>query len=463
MALFDFPNYGTDLVNGKVWTAGTIVSHGPAEAQFAEHYFLDLILPSQGVQPHPESLEIDHVIIPRGRFVGPMARSMSATGSGILTIADGWNTLPLGMTFENVLRSTSQPRPTQLPRWKKAGYMAVPYLQAVNDAYGAISEGDYVTAHYGATTNAVGFAYEDRGKPVKWIEKKVYWDVVASALTVSLVNATLVGVRPVVTAGVTAAGVVTPVVSTQYDDILNVWTATFGAAVVSVMYTHGQSPRMIGGVVGRLMQVSSTYEQEGWLKWVETDYLANPLFMPQTFDYPTQTVGFDTSGNFSLGVSETPVATSSANVFSLANGRIAPHKKIVVYVVTGSIMGLDGALTNISGQPLTLDPATYFENYSVGQYYRVDIGLGKLLISDAIRRVDGSAIQASDLRVAYYYAFKYEYGRLNHLGGGVGQRGLTDGRFTGIPGVPTHLERAAADRRYVNAAGAFGEMRIVIG
>jgi hypothetical protein len=148
-------------------------------------------------------------------------------------------------------------------------------------------------------------------------------------------------------------------------------------------------------------------------------------------------------------------------VFTLPNGRIAPHKKIVVYIVSGAILGLDGTLTDISAQPLTLNNGDYFENFSIGAYYRIDIGLGALQLSDQIRRSNGTPIQASDIRVAYYYDYKYEYGRRTLLGDGVGLRGLTDGRFTGVAGTPAWLEREASDRRFSTAAGAFGEMRIM--
>jgi hypothetical protein len=463
MALFDTPFYGSDLQKGKLWTAGTIVSQGPAEAEIAESYVLDMSLPNQGVQPHPESLELDYVKIPRGRFVGIASRGMSvATEAPMLTLANGASINPIGMTWENVLSSASSTRPTQLPRWRKNGYFAVPYLQAINDLHGTLMEGDYVSAYYGATSASAGvFAYEDRGKPVKWIPKKVYWETVASATTVPLASALLVGVQPEVIVGLDAANAPVAFTSVQYNTTLNSWTATFAAAVVRVVYSYGQSAAAIGGQIGRMIQVSSTSQYAGWLKWVEQDWQAAPSYLPQMYDYPTQAVGFDSAGAFVLGSAEVPTATSTPGVFKLANGRIAPHKKIVVYVVTGAIMGLDGTLTNVSGQPLTLNAGAYFENFSIGAYYRVDIGLGYVQVSDQLRRVDGSPIQASDLKVAYNFDFKYEYGRRTILGDGVGMRGLTDGRFTGIAGVPAWLEREASDRRFSTAAGAFGEMRIM--
>lgn len=456
------PQYGMELVKDKAWISSTVVNPGPAESNPAEIFDLDPVLPIQGSQPHPDNIELDFVMIPRARIVGGTAsRTLSSTGRPKLTMADGYSIKPVGFTFENVVIPATQARPVQPPRFWRAGYIEAPYLAAVNDAYGALNEGDYVAAHYGSTDSLVEVGWEDRGKPVKWVEKAIYAQTVAASATVVLQSATLPGIRPRIVLGLSVAGLaVTGTPTLAWSTASNKWVVTFGSAVSTVIYEYGQSVEHRAGQVIRIRQVSSTQEHDGWLRWVEQDY-SNTIMPPMSYDYPTTSVGFDSSGQYSAGSAITPTATSEANIFNLSHGKIVPHKKIIVHIVSGALLDLEGTLTDITGTDLQLRSGAYFENYAVGQYYRIDFIKGILYMSDQIVKSDGQPIAASDIKVSYHYASKYEYGRTTLLGYGVGLRGQTDGRYTGLPGTPIHLERAANDRRFSAAAGNFGAMRIL--
>ncbi len=199
-----------------------------------------------------------------------------------------------------------------------------------------------------------------------------------------------------------------------------------------------------------IRQISAAQEVDGWLKWVEDDFRSTPLHAPLFHDYPTTQV-----------TDEQPTAVDT-NAFTLAHGSIAPHLVISVTIVTGSLLSLDGLTsTNLADTDLALRSGTTFENYTIGDYYTIDFVRGVLHMSENVRNPDGTAISASNIRVTYKYASNYSYGSSSLSGDGRGIRGQTDGRWTGLPGTPVHLERAAADRRFVNTAGHFGAMRLL--
>lgn len=467
MANIPTPQYGYENVKDKIWVNGTLVSAGPEGAEPAETFELDPSLPNQGTQPHPENIDLDVVKIPRGRIVSHVAsRDMAtATTKPLLTLADGTTRPPIGFTFENVLSPATQGRPEAFPRWRRAGYIEVPYLSALNDAYGGLVEGDYVTAYFGSTSSLTAIAFEDKGKPVKWIPKNIYTKSIFSSpsATVDLNSAYLPGIRPTIIHATNATGgVLTTTTSLIWTG--SVWRATFASAVAYVIYSWGQSEDQRAGQVLRLRQVSSSAEYEGWLRWVEQNYKNNSLPV-MSLDYQKEAVGWDADGTFDAGTADEPAPNneSGADFWTLSHGKILPHLKIVVRVVTGQLIDLEGNVTDISGTDLTVRTGSYFENYAVGQYYRIDFVKGRLYLSSQITGPGGADLTEGDIQVAYYYSNKYETGLSNVTGFGVGLRGQTDGRYTGLPGVPAHLERAANDRRYSGAAGDFGAMRILFG
>ena len=365
-----------------------------------------------------------------------------------------------GFTYKNILVPQTANRPTQIPSFHRTGYVEFPYIAAVNDSYGVLGEGDYITGYFGSTTDALVPVYDDMGKPVKWIEKSAYCQQAAASASVVLSAANLPGVVPIPFMAFNAGTAVTGAATLAWSKSVNKWVATYGAAVTTIYYTFGQSNVHKAGQIVRMKQVSNQAESENWLRWAESNY-QNTLFPPMAYDYPTLKVGADANGNLVAASGETPTATQDGGVFLLSQNKIAPHKKIFVYITTGSVINPDGTLTDISGTSLALRTNTWFENYAIGQYYHIDFIKGILFLSDQIRNPDGTVISAANIKVAYEYSSSYNWGKATITGYGVGIRGQTDGRYTGLPGVPASLELAAQDRRFSFAAGNFGAMRVM--
>lgn len=452
MALFsNSPQAGFEQVKDKLWYNNFVKAFGPPESQPAETFDLDPMLPSQGVSYDDQNIGLHHVAIPKGRIVGVLPRGLSAQGNPLLSMSDGSTIAPIGFAYEDAFLWLPN-RANKPPRWRKAGYVELPYLAEVNDVYDVsnpLMEGDYVSAHFGSVTSRTVIAYEDRGKPVKWMEKAIYKQTGASSASVALTNANIPGIVPSVFLGFAGTSIVTGSITVAWSDAEGKWVATFGSAVTTVIYQVGHSVKMRAAQVLAIRQISATQEADGWLRWLEQDFSATP-YGPLFYDYPTSTV-----------TDEQPTL-SDTNVFTLAHGSIAPHLTISVTIVTGSLISLDGTTTtNLASTDLGLRSGTVFENYAVGDYYTIDFVRGILHISENITNPDGTAISAANIRVSYKYASRYEYGRTRLSGYGVGMRGMTDGRNTGLPGTPAHLERAAADRRFVNTAGHFGAMRLL--
>jgi hypothetical protein len=459
------PSFGTEPLRNQVWNGGLIVNEGPENLTPAELFELDPRLPFQGTMPHPENIDLHYVVIPRGRIVGAVPNNAGRIAEKAwLSLADGSTIKPLGFAPENIFGKIPH-REVPHPRFFRAGYIELPYIQAVNDVYGVLNEGDYVTAYYGSTTYTDRQAIEDIGKPVKWVEKRLYRETnaVASGSILLTATASLPGITPRVVMAFTGDGaMVTGAATVTWANpgtaaVAGTWIATFSTSVVSVIYEFGQSVEHRAAQLVRLKQISSTQLADGWLRWVEQNF-AGYQYPPMVWDYPTTAV-----------TSETPVADSVDSwKFTLAHNKIAPHKPISVVITSGRLVSNLGVVTALSSTELGLQPESIFDSYTVGEYYRIDFVRGILYLSKNIQNTDGTAISASNIRVSYEYNSRYEFGRSTITGYGVGIRNLTDGANTGLPGTPVHLERAAMDSRFVQggafgSGGAFGLMRLTFG
>lgn len=135
---------------------------------------------------------------------------------------------------------------------------------------------------------------------------------------------------------------------------------------------------------------------------------------------------------------ETPVTVVSGSQYRLANVPIAPWKAINVYV-TGSLVAPDGTVTTLTSSTMSTADLP-FVDYTLGQYYNVNPVTGDLFFSNNVT--------VSSVTVDYSYETSYRDGRLFNAG----IIGLTDGRYSGIPGTPANLE----------VAGVVGSLRCII-
>jgi hypothetical protein len=127
------------------------------------------------------------------------------------------------------------------------------------------------------------------------------------------------------------------------------------------------------------------------------------------------------------------------NWYRLANFPVASWQPLNVNL-TGTITDLnDSNTTSYSNIPMSLSDSPFLDN-SMGQYYNINVVTGDIFLT--------SNVTVNSLTVDYSYETSYRDGRLFNPG----ITGLTDGKFSGVPGTPANLE----------VAGVIGSLRVVI-
>ena len=220
--------------------------------------------------------------------------------------------------------------------------------------------------------------------------------------------------------------------SVTYSTSLGAWVATFSQSVTKVLYEWGASAQQRIGQIGGIEPVgtagglnASKHELNGWLKWVTDSF--------GTWDMPPI---LDTRA-FS-NVTNEVVTISAAGAGTIANFPIVPYKSITVNV-TGTLTAADGTQTTLAGA-MELADSIYFRDYTQGKYYDIDMLSGKIQFE--------SNVSVSNCTVTYSYEGVFRDGRRYDAG----QLNLTDGRDSGIVGLPVHLD----------VVGVLGAIRIMV-
>lgn len=409
---------GSQPFAGRIWNPGTKIS---GMSSPAEEWIVDPTLPPLGTDPrYPTS---DQIVIPRGRILAVRADTTSYTGRAVLTIADGVNNKPGGYTESNIFRQWEE-RLQWMPSMSRQEFIEVPYVASINGAYGTLSGGDKITAYYGSATSRTAIP-NDKGKIVKWTERTLYSQAYTASGSVPLSSANYSGFTPRVVMAWNGTSIISSG-AVSYNWSGSYWIANFANTATAVLYTFGQSTDQIAGEVVRIEPISASHHLGGWLEWVTDNFLA--------WEYPPQLMRVPTTDV----TTETPT-TVSTNWYRLANKPIAPWKAINV-VVTGTLVAPDGTTTTLSST--TLSPATDipFVDYTMGTYYNVNPVTGDLYIS--------GNVTVNSITVDYSYETAYRDGRLFNQG----IVGLTDGRYSGVPGTPANLE----------VSGVVGSLRCII-
>jgi hypothetical protein len=407
---------GSQPFSGRVWTPGVKISgmNSPAE-----EWVVDPALPPLGTDPrYPSS---DQIAIPRGRILSVRPDTTSYTGKAVLTIADGVNNKPGGYTETNILRQWEE-RIQWMPNMSRQEFIEVPYVAAVNAAYGTLYAGDKITAYYGSATSRTVVAPQDKGKIVKWMPKTIYCAHAEAATgSIALSSAAYSPFTPTVILAMNAGTVLSSgaSVSVSWNATAKYWVANFaGLTVTDVVYSFGQNADQIAGEVIRNEPITAAHHLSGWLEWVTDNFLA--------WEYPPQLMRVPTTDV----TTETPT-TKDASIgwYRLANAPVAAWKNASVYV-TGTLTNLDGSQTTLTATELSTSGLPFLD-YSMGTYYNINVVTGDLYIS--------TNISVSSVTVSYSYETSYRDGRLWNPG----VQQLTDGRFTGVPGTPANLELAS--------------------
>lgn len=415
------PLQGSQQFAGRLWNPGVKISgmNSPAE-----EWTIDPALIPLGDDPRYPTT--DQIVIPRGRILAVRPDTTSYTGQAVLTIADGVSNKPAGYTETNIFRQW-QEKIQWMPSMSRHEFIEVPYVATINGAYGTLAAGDRITGYYGSATTRTQVP-NDIGKIVKWVPRTTYSITVAASATVQLTSANYPAFTPTVLIAWNGTSVVSSgAVSITWNTQFNCWVATFAPTVTTVIYQFGQREDQIAGEVIRVEPVSASHHLSGWLEWVTDNFLAWE-YPPQMLRVPTT----DVTG-------ETPATVTAGSWYRLANKPIAPWKTINVYV-TGTLVAPDGTSTTLTSTLLSQATDLPFVDYTLGSYYNVNPITGDLYFT--------SNVTVNSVTVDYSYETSYRNGRLFNAG----IIGVTDGRYSGIPGTPANLE----------VAGVVGSLRCLI-
>lgn len=409
-------------------------------------FVIDDTLPALGQdQQYPNR---DWIVIPRGRIVAPKPTTLTRLfGTTVVTLANGVDpkltpsglngTVPFGYAAYNLYRNFSG-----IPADKPLGVMhetiEVPYT-TINEAYNLSTNGgtrlmvgEWLMPYYGIN-NGSGVVPKDTGKLVRWVEKKIYQDTLTTASGIAkLASAPFPAFLPRILMAWTADGTVVASGATlTYNNGDGKWWASFASVVSKVLYEYGASAAQKVGQCLGIEPVSTaggvnatSHDIAGWLKWVTDNF--SHWDWPPIMNVTPQTSVTDEN------------VTLSSNSGTLANNPVVPYKPVTVSV-TGTITNPDGTTTTIAGA-MSLADSLFFNDQTQGQYYDIDFLTGVITFA--------SNVSATSVKVSYYYETKFRDG----LKYDAGILGLTDGRDSGITGLPPHLD----------IAGVMGALRVAI-
>jgi len=434
--------YGSHNMPGRVWRPRIEVSQDNVGMVPPEELSLDEYLPSLGTDPFDPA---GYIVIPSGRFVsigytggrGASSYKFTATETGKtkLTLHDGKNLTPAGMSINNMFKETGEfMTDGNTVKFRKGFVAEVPFVSSINNAHGTLYAGDRVTGYWGSTTSTSNISYLHRGKPVKWNSMQVYHATGAASSLIDLSAAAYPGITPVLVTQYTSAGTIATNVSGSmvWDSALG-WVASFTGAgsttITRVTYTYGQSEDQIGGEVLRIQSLTDMLTRDDFLKWVEfapKDYLNWPPAMP---DYETTQVGTgsdpDTGANW-----EAPSESVANSRYRVANYPISVKHPFQI-AFKGTLVDSNGATqTYTSWTILPYSGIPNARGYFNGQYHTVNWRTGYIDLSSNITSVTA-------IKVLYAYITDPRDGAVLW---GNGIINLTDGRNAGTnPGIPGHL------------------------
>jgi hypothetical protein len=455
--------FGTHIIPGRKWTPQVELS-APNVGQYPPGpYRVDPYLTGLGTDPYdPAGI----VAIYSGRFVSVGNASsvnggsngyrigVSATGKTPLTLHDGQYLQPAGMAVNQMYKDANTNQymtNSNTVRYRKGFLAGVPYVTAVNDAYGTLVAGDEVTGYAGTTTSTTPLTTLHRGKPVKFIPRRVYYKNQSAAATATLSAAVYPGVTPTVVMAWNAGTAVTTGSSATvaWNSGLGAWVATFGQLVTDVLYEWGQDRGQAAGRVERIKSITDMLNEDNFLKWVEyapSDY-AN--FPPAMTRMPVVTVG--SGSNPADGTGWSTPSTVTANVqYRLGNYPVSVHHPVLV-AIQGTVVDPSGTSTTYSGGGasgwlvLPTNGLADMRGYFIGLYHNVNWRTGMIDLSASITSVTA-------IRALYSYISDPRDGAVL-WGGGV--LGLTDGTLVSSGpkyGTPMHL----------NIADSLGELRVQV-
>jgi len=416
----------------RIWAPQIEVSLDNVGVVPAGEFTVDPWLPAVGVDPFDPA---SAVVLPRGRFVSYgftngrgaayYRQTLADTGKTPLTLHDGQNLTPTGMSINQMYKETGFfMRDSNTVRHKRAFQAELPFVLSINNANGTLSGGDYVTSYYGSTTSTSVVSYVHRGKPVKWLARKSTTSTAAASAIQVLSSAIYPGVKPSVSAAFNTAGALISGVTASLSYVGGAWQATFsptalGSAVATVAYTTGQDADQIAGECERIRSISDLLNTDNFLKWVEAapiDTMNWPPLKLSASRFPVTPVALETP--------TTVVANELYQVLCAPNP-MSVYYPVIVQVTNATVTDMHGNATNYTGGNYFVLPASQAlydtTAYFVGLYHTVNWRTGVIEIGDNVTGYNGGNMT---VQVSYSYITDPRDGAV--IWGG-GLLGLTDG------------------------------------
>lgn len=426
----------------------------------AEELRVDPYLPGTATDPYDPA---GSVAIDAGRFVsvgfcqavgaGSNTYRAGRTEAGYtpLTLHDGRNLTPIGMSTHKIYRQETSGFMTNAGMLAsdvafRRGFVAeVPFVLAVNNAYGALDAGDFTTGYFGSTESETAISWIHRGKPVKWIADRLYVTDGAASTTHNLTAAIYPGIKPVIVFAENAGTAVSVTGATVAWNAGGYWVATVPTAT-RVYWTYGQAADQIAGEVMRIQSLTDILNRDDFSKWVEfapQDYRNfPPLYRPATQKF-----------NVTEHTNETPSTITAGRAYKTAYNPISLHHTLKIEI-QGTVVDKDGVATSYSGAtwytlPGHSNQASDMKSQFQGQYHSVNWKTGLIEIA--------GNITVTAIRVSYYAQTNKRDGAVVW---GAGLDNLTDGRYVNDPalsgrkkaGIPAHL----------NFADVVAAMRVIV-
>lgn len=425
-----------------------------------EQFVVDPYLPAAFVDPYDPR---GAVLIPAGRFLAAgnavainagtnYKQGLTATGRTALTIHEGKNLNPIGMSVNAMFRQAGEFMTDGFMPKVRRGFLAeVPMILSVNNSHGTLLGGDRVTGYWGSTATVSAVPFLHRGKPVKWNPRLIYsaGNTVLNN-NILLTNATYPGITPRVLSASTSGGLLITGLTYSYTFNGTGWVANFTGAgsgqIAEVLYDYGQNADQIAGEVFRIRSISDMMTEDNFLRWVELD--ANKIdFPPAMQRRQTTVVSMAVAGD--PVSAEQPSTVTAGSVYRTLSYPLSLFNAVTVYI-QGSVTDLNGnttvyaaggsGLANWFQMPVgaTQDQRRYF----IGQYHTVDWKTGTITFATNVVPVA--------VRVTYAYwtdpregAVAWGMGVVGLTDGGLLTGGTTSGGTTVVPtnpaGAPAHL------------------------
>ena len=480
---------GSSLQPQKRWTSGAVEISEPSVGQVpAEELRVDPFLPVLAADPYDPAVGI---AIPAGRFVavgsteplfgqafdttGAVAstgvsafrQGQSSRGKTLLTIHDGKDLRPVGMSVNNIFRSTAQyssgnfvqsgpfmgtgdtfgtdsGQSSSDTKFRKGFFAAVPFVLQINNANGTLQSGDSVTGYWGSTTSTSVIGWVHRGKPVKHVPKRLVVHTQAATTSGTLAAAIYPHIQPNVVFMQNAGTAVTGSVTLAWNG--TAWDATWPSAVTTVFYEYGQEADQIAGQVVRIQSLQDIKSREELFKFVEVarnDWMNYPPMTQQ------QAVVSRTT--------EAATAIVAGNVYRVVNAPISINHQCIVEVQGTVVDPTTGTSTSYSAANWYTLPGA--SNLAItaglyGPYHSVNWRTGVIELS--------VNIVATAVRVTYSSIADRRSGAVIW---GRGTEGMTDGRYvTSAPNAASVMvpSNRAGIPAHLNFADIVGEMRVLV-